>query len=123
MQIGFVGLGKMGYNLVLNLHDHAYKVVAYDVVPKSVENIAAVGVKPATSLADLCQQLTGRKVVWLMVPAGKPVDDCIEQLLPHLAANDIVIDGGNSNYKESIRRYNYLKTKEICFLENRKTSF
>ena len=117
MQIGFVGLGKMGYNLVLNLHDHAYEVVAYDVVPKSVENIAAVGVKPATSLADLCQQLTGRKVIWLMVPAGKPVDDCIEQLLPNLNANDIVIDGGNSNYKESIRRYNYLKTKEICFLD------
>ena len=117
MQIGFVGLGKMGYNLVLNLHDHAYEVVAYDVVPKSVENIAAVGVKPASSLADLCQQLSGRRVIWLMVPAGKPVDACIEELLPHLSPNDIVIDGGNSNYKESIRRYNYLKTKEICFLD------
>ena len=93
MQIGFVGLGKMGYNLALNLHRHGYEVVAYDVVTENVKNILLEGIAPAYSLGEMCQQLEGRIVVWLMVPAGKPVDDCIEALLPYLAPNDIVIDG------------------------------
>jgi 6-phosphogluconate dehydrogenase len=111
MQIGFVGLGKMGYNLALNLHRHGYEVVAYDVVTDNVKNILIEGISPAYSLGEMCQQLDGRKVVWLMVPAGKPVDDCIEALLPHLAPNDIVIDGGNSNFNDSVRRHKYLKSK------------
>lgn len=117
MQIGFVGLGKMGYNLALNLHRHGYEVVAYDVVTENVKNILLEGVTPAFSLEELCQQLNGRKVIWLMVPAGKPVDDCIEALLPFLTANDIIIDGGNSNFNDSIRRYTYLKSKNIDFLD------
>jgi 6-phosphogluconate dehydrogenase len=117
MQIGFVGLGKMGYNLALNLHRHGYEVVAYDVMTENVKNILLEGVTPAFSLEELCQQLNGRKVIWLMVPAGKPVDDCIEALLPFLTANDIIIDGGNSNFNDSIRRYTYLKSKNIDFLD------
>ncbi len=117
MQIGFVGLGKMGYNLALNLHRHGYEVVAYDVVTDNVKNILLEGITPAYSLGEMCQQLKGRKVVWLMVPAGKPVDDCIEALLPHLAPKDIVIDGGNSNFNDSVRRYKYLKSKEIDYLD------
>ncbi|WP_298356242.1 phosphogluconate dehydrogenase (NAD(+)-dependent, decarboxylating) [Runella sp.] len=117
MQIGFVGLGKMGYNLALNLHRHGYEVVAYDVVTENVKNILLEGIAPAYSLEDMCQQLEGRKVVWLMVPAGKPVDDCIEALLPHLAPNDIVIDGGNSNFNDSVRRHKYLKSKGFDYLD------
>lgn len=117
MQIGFVGLGKMGYNLALNLHRHGYEVIAYDVMTENVKNILLEGVTPAFSLEELCQQLNGRKVIWLMVPAGKPVDDCIEALLPFLTANDIIIDGGNSNFNDSIRRYTYLKSKNIDFLD------
>lgn len=117
MQIGFVGLGKMGYNLALNLHHHGYEVVAYDVATENVKNILLEGITPAYSLGEMCQLLEGRKVVWLMVPAGKPVDDCIETLIPHLAANDIVIDGGNSNFNDSVRRHNYLKTKGIDYLD------
>lgn len=117
MQIGFVGLGKMGYNLALNLHRHGYEVVAYDVATNNITNISLEGVTPAYSLAEMCQQLDGRKVIWLMVPAGKPVDDCIETLVPHLSPNDIVIDGGNSNFNDSVRRYNYLKSKNIDYLD------
>lgn len=117
MQIGFVGLGKMGYNLALNLHRHGYEVVAYDVATENVKNILLEGITPAFSLEELCQQLSGRKVIWLMVPAGKPVDDCIETLIPFLSAHDIIIDGGNSNFNDSIRRYNYLKSKGIDFLD------
>jgi 6-phosphogluconate dehydrogenase len=117
MQIGFVGLGKMGYNLALNLHRHGYEVVAYDVATNNITNISLEGVTPAYSLAEMCQQLDGRKVIWLMVPAGKPVDDCIEALVPHLSANDIVIDGGNSNFNDSVRRYTYLKSKNIDYLD------
>lgn len=117
MQIGFVGLGKMGYNLALNLHRHGYEVVAYDVVTENVKNILLEGIAPAYSLGEMCEQLEGRKVVWLMVPAGKTVDDCIEALLPHMAPNDIVIDGGNSNFNDSVRRYKYLKSKGFDYLD------
>jgi 6-phosphogluconate dehydrogenase len=117
MQIGFVGLGKMGFNLALNLHRHGYEVVAYDVATENVKNILLEGITPAFSLGEMCQLLTDRKVIWLMVPAGKPVDDCIETLLPHLAPNDIVIDGGNSNFNDSVRRHNYLKSKGIDYLD------
>ncbi|AXE16822.1 decarboxylating 6-phosphogluconate dehydrogenase [Runella rosea] len=117
MQIGFVGLGKMGFNLALNLHRHGYEVIAYDVAIDNIKNISLEGVIPAYSLAEMCQQLDGRKVIWLMVPAGKPVDDCIELLVPHLDQHDIIIDGGNSNFNDSVRRYNYLKSKGIDYLD------
>ena len=117
MQIGFVGLGKMGFNLALNLHRHGYEVIAYDVAIDNIKNISLEGVIPAYSLAEMCQQLDGRKVIWLMVPAGKPVDDCIELLVPHLDQHDIIIDGVNSNYNDSVRRYNYLKSKGIDYLD------
>jgi 6-phosphogluconate dehydrogenase len=117
MQIGFVGLGKMGFNLALNLHRHGYEVVAYDVMATNVSNIVLEGIGGANSLGEMCQQLNGRKIIWLMVPAGRPVDDCIEDLLPYLSPNDIVIDGGNSNFNDSIRRHNRLKSSGIDYLD------
>lgn len=117
MQIGIIGLGKMGFNLALNLKRNGYEVVANDVNSDFVQKIAAEGIRTGNSIEELCQELTDRKVIWLMVPAGEIVDKVIETLLPFLNPADIIIDGGNSNFKESKKRYNYLKMKGIDFLD------
>lgn len=117
MQIGLIGLGKMGYNLALNLRDHQHEVVAYDINPENVDKAASEGIIMAGNIAEVAQKLTSRKVVWIMVPAGEPVDAVITQLLPHLQPNDIIIDGGNSNYKDSILRAEQLKEQSIHFLD------
>ncbi len=118
MQIGIIGLGKMGYNLALNLRNNDYEVIAHDVNAESVEKIGEEGgVLGAFSIESLCSKLKGRKVVWLMVPSGEIVDEVIEELTEYLKPNDIIIDGGNSNFKDSVRRYNYLKTKQLAFLD------
>lgn len=117
MQTGLIGLGKMGYNLALNLRDHQHQVVAYDINPEFLEKATAEGITPAFTLPEVAQKLTGRKVIWIMVPAGEPVDAVITQLLPHLQPNDILIDGGNSNYKDSIRRAEELKAQSVYFLD------
>lgn len=118
MQIGIIGLGKMGYNLALNLRNNGYEVVAHDVNADFVNNISEEGgIDAAYSLESFCQKLNGRKVVWLMVPAGEIVDSVIQSLQPFLNESDIVIDGGNSHYKESIRRYETLKNKGINYLD------
>jgi 6-phosphogluconate dehydrogenase len=121
-QIGLIGLGKMGFNLALNLQSNGYQVVAYDKQPETTQRLGqTIGnqalIIPSTHLPEFCQKLTSRRVIWLMIPAGKMVDEVIEQLLPYLQKNDILIDGGNSYYQDSIRRYNYLKTQEIDFLD------
>jgi 6-phosphogluconate dehydrogenase len=117
MKIGMIGLGKMGYNLVLNLKDHGHDVVAYDVNEESVAKITAEGVDGVSSIEQLVERLEAPRIVWLMVPAGKPVDDVLETLVPRLSAGDIVIEGGNSHYKESLRRHKHLKEKGVYFLD------
>jgi len=107
----------MGYNLALNLRDHQHEVVAFDIVQENVERIAADGVQPAYSLPGLVQALTGRRVIWMMVPAGEAVDAVIAQLVPHLQQGDILIDGGNSNYKDSVKRAEALQAQGISFLD------
>lgn len=118
MQIGLIGLGKMGYNLALNLRNKNYAVVANDVNTEFVENISKEGgIQTANTIEELCQKLEGRKVIWLMVPAGKIVDEVIENLIPFLNPNDILIDGGNSYFKDSVKRYDYLKSKNIDYID------
>lgn len=117
MQVGLVGLGKMGYNLALNMLRNGYDVVATDVSHETVRKLSHEGAKPAYSLAELCQQLSGRRVIWLMVPAGPVVDEVLQELLLQLSPNDIVIDGGNSHFKESIRRHQWLKQQQINYLD------
>ena len=118
MQIGLIGLGKMGYNIALNLNNHGHAVVAYDVSAELTASIGTVqGIKTGETLEALCHQLKGRRVIWLMVPAGPIVDDVINSLMPHLAPGDILIDGGNSNFKDSVRRYTALKGKDIDFID------
>jgi len=118
MQIALIGLGKMGYNLALNLRSHDYTVVAYDRSANLTTQLATEGgTIPAHSLEELCSAMTGRRVIWLMVPAGDITEGVIGQLVPLLSAGDIIIDGGNSNYKDSKRRYTALKDKGIDFLD------
>jgi 6-phosphogluconate dehydrogenase len=118
MQIALVGLGKMGYNLALNLRNHGHEVVAYDRSPELTAKIGAEpGITTADSLAGLCTRLAPRRVLWLMVPAGNIVDEVIDQLVPHLGAGDIIIDGGNSNFNDSVRRFKALQQKGIHLLD------
>ncbi len=118
MQIALIGLGKMGYNLALNLRNHGHQVVAHDRSTDLTAKIAAeTSIAAAYSLADLCASTTPRRVLWLMVPSGHIVDEVIEGLLPHLSPSDILIDGGNSNFNDSVRRYHALKAKGIDFLD------
>lgn len=117
MKIGFIGLGRMGYNMVLNLKDHKIDVVAYDRNPEHVREVKKKKIEGANSIQELIKKLPKQKIVWIMITAGSPVDSVIGQLLPHLNKNDIVIDGGNSFYKDSIRRYNSLKARGIHFLD------
>jgi 6-phosphogluconate dehydrogenase len=102
MQIGLIGLGKMGYNLALNFKSKGHNVVAFDVNKAAMENIANEGVPTAQTIGDLALAMTGRRVVWLMVPAGNVVDVVLSNLKYHLAPDDIIIDGGNSHFKDTI---------------------
>ena len=117
MKIGFIGLGRMGFNMVLNLKDHKIGVVAYNRNPEPLKEIKKKKVEVAFSVKELIERLPKQKIIWIMVTAGKPVDSVIEDILPYLNKNDIVIDGGNSFYKDSVRRYDYLKNKKINFLD------
>jgi 6-phosphogluconate dehydrogenase len=117
MQIGIIGLGKMGFNLALNLQRNGYDVVANDVNSEFLQNISKEGIQTAATLADLTEKLKDRRVIWMMVPAGAIVDTVIDSLLPYLQPKDILIDGGNSNYKDSKRRYAALKAQGIDYLD------
>ncbi len=117
MQIGIIGLGKMGYNLALNMHKNLFNVIAYDIAEATRKRLAEEKVTTVDSLETMATAFTGKKIVWLMVPAGKIVDDTIDLLAPLLGKGDIIIDGGNSNYKDSLRRYESLLEKGIDFLD------
>ena len=117
MQVGIIGLGKMGFNLALNLKRNNYQVVAQDVNTDFVSKIGQEGIETAYTVEELCQKITDRRVIWLMVPAGEIVDAVIVSLLPYLSKNDIIIDGGNSNFNDSKRRYAQLKEHGIDFLD------
>jgi 6-phosphogluconate dehydrogenase len=117
MQIGFIGLGKMGFNLVQNLLQHQHQVVAYDIDNQLVTKIKEEGATGASSLAELVGALDKPRAIWLMIPAGHLVDTVLTELKPHLDADDLVIDGGNSNYKDSIRRAEDLKKSGVHYLD------
>ncbi len=117
MQIGFIGLGKMGFNLVQNLLQHKHQVVAYDIDNQLVTKIENEGATGASSLAELVGALEKPRAIWLMIPAGHLVDTVLTELKPHLDADDLVIDGGNSNYKDSIRRADDLKKNGVHYLD------
>ena len=120
MKIGIIGLGKMGKNIALHLLEHKYDVVGYDIEDVNVKSLEQNGFKPAYSLKSLTEQLEPRRILFLSVPASHKldvVDETLDRLTPHLYENDIVIDGGNSYYKKTQKRYNRLKNHEICLLD------
>lgn len=117
MQIGLVGLGKMGFPLALNLHDKGFEVIAFDVAENSRENIKKEGVGVADSLSAMVLKITTPRVIWLMIPSGEIIDKVIDEITPLLSPDDILIEGGNSFYKDSVKRYNTLKEKGIQFLD------
>ena len=111
MKLGMIGLGRMGANMVLRLMKGGHECVVYDVSPKSVEDLAGQGAVGAASLQDFVSKLSVPRRIWLMVPAAI-VDQELAALVPLLDAGDILIDGGNSYYRDDIRRGNELKSKE-----------
>ena len=116
MKLGVIGLGKMGKNIVLNLLDHKYEVVVNNRSPEPINELKKYGAIPAYSPEEFTEKLSKQKIIWLMIPADS-VDKVISQLKPNLNKNDIIIDGGNSFYKDSIRRYNELSKLGIEFID------
>jgi 6-phosphogluconate dehydrogenase len=106
MELGMIGLGKMGANMAERLTRGGHRVVGFDLSPESVQQVVDVGVEGAASLEELIAKLPTPRIIWIMVPSGAPVDSTVAALLPHLGKGDILVDGGNSNYKDTQRRAN-----------------
>ncbi|EXX84814.1 phosphogluconate dehydrogenase (NAD(+)-dependent, decarboxylating) [Paenibacillus darwinianus] len=116
MNIGLIGLGKMGYNLALNMIDHQHEVTVYDVNTDVIQQLEAYGAQGAANLKELVHDLETPRVIWIMVPHSV-VDSVLVEITPYLSKGDIVIEAGNSHYKESIRRYNELKEAGVHFMD------
>lgn len=116
MKVGLIGLGKMGLNLGQNLMDHNHEVVAFDLNTAAVEEMKGFGAVGTSSLEELVKNLDTPRVLWIMVPHGV-VDSVISDVKPFLSEGDIIIEAGNSHYKESIRRYDELKEHGIRFMD------
>ena len=114
--IGYIGLGKMGKGMVAHLLEKGWDVVATDVSSEAVEEAAAMGAQGVSSIAEVVSLTTSPRIIWLMVPHNT-VDDVLGELLPMLSEGDIVIDGGNSNYKETLRRAEEMHSKGIYFMD------
>ncbi|MCC6477440.1 decarboxylating 6-phosphogluconate dehydrogenase [bacterium] len=117
MKLGFYGLGRMGGNMVERLLRGGHQVVAGNRSPEPVALAVKKGAEGATDLTDLVKKLAAPRVVWLMIPAGQPVDDAIAQIKPLLSSGDILIDGGNSNFRDSMRRAEGLMDSGIQFMD------
>lgn len=116
MQVGLIGLGKMGLNLGKNLMDHKHEVAAFDLNTSAVEEMKEYGATGVSSLKELVQSLQSPRILWVMVPHAV-VDSVIDEVTPLLSKGDILIEAGNSHYKESIRRYEQLKKDGIHFMD------
>jgi 6-phosphogluconate dehydrogenase len=117
MQLGFVGLGKMGLNMVTRLQRGGHHVVAYDRSPDAVARAREAGATGTSTLADLVRALTPPRAVWLMVPAGAPTESTIADLSALLAAHDTIVDGGNTNFHDDVRRAKTLADKQIHYVD------
>jgi len=117
VKLGFVGFGRMGGNMVKRLLDRGHQIALYARRPEVRAEAAALGATPADSLADLVERLAPPRVVWMMIPAGDAVDATLATLQPLLSAGDIIVDGGNSNYKDSIRRAAAAATKKVRYID------
>ncbi len=117
MELAMIGLGRMGLNMTTRLIRGGHQVVAFDLSADSVREAEKIGARGVHSLDEMAGGLKAPRAVWIMVPAGKAADDTVESLSRLLEKDDVVIDGGNSNYKDSIRHAEFLKAKGIHFLD------
>jgi 6-phosphogluconate dehydrogenase len=117
MQLGLIGLGKMGGNMAERLREGGHQVVGFDFNADAVKRLSASGNVGASTLEELVKKLEGRRAIWIMVPQGAPVDETIAKLEPLLNPGDILIDGGNSYYKDSMRRHKEVTAKGFEFLD------
>ena len=117
MQLAMIGLGRMGSGMTVRLMQGGHQVVVFDRSADAIAALAGKGATGASSLEDLGQKLTPPRIFWLMIPAGPPVDDTIQRLSAILSPGDIIVDGGNSNYKDSMRRAEALRSQQVEFLD------
>src|SRR5215216_3405726 len=118
MRLAMIGLGRMGGNMSERLIKGGHEVVVFDRKPDTRQRYVSLGATEATSLTDVPAKLETPRVVWIMVPAGKPVDETIASLLPGLSKGDVIIDGGNSNFHDTIRRAADLQAKGIQLIDS-----
>ncbi|MBI2315142.1 decarboxylating 6-phosphogluconate dehydrogenase [Candidatus Daviesbacteria bacterium] len=117
MKLGYIGLGRMGKNMVLRLLEHGIEVVAWNRSKEPVEEVVKAGAIGAETIKDLVSKLETPRIIWLMLPAGEVTDQHIDELIPLLSPGDLVIDGANSFYKDSLRRAEKLAEKGINFMD------
>jgi 6-phosphogluconate dehydrogenase len=117
MELGFIGLGKMGMNMVTRLRQGGHQVVVYDLSPDLMREAESVGCVPSKSLEDLVSKLKSPRAVWVMVPSGAPTESTINTVAPLLKAEDIIIDGGNTHFHDDVRRAASLKKMSIHYVD------
>jgi len=117
MRIGFIGLGRMGANMVRRLVRDGHEIVVYNRTPEKTTEIATEGATPSYSIEELVGKLEKPRAVWVMVPAGDATEAQINELLEHLEAGDTIIDGGNTNFHDDVRRHALLKDKGIHYVD------
>ncbi|HWN57255.1 MAG TPA: decarboxylating 6-phosphogluconate dehydrogenase, partial [Methylomirabilota bacterium] len=117
MEIGFVGLGKMGMNMVERLRRDNHKIVAFDLEPEKLQEVSTFGADGVDSLKAMVARLKAPRGVWVMVPAGEPTESTINQLAELLEPDDTIIDGGNTNYHDDVRRAGELAKKKLHLVD------
>src|SRR6267143_1282594 len=118
MRLAMIGLGRMGGNMSERLVKGGHEVVVFDRKPPTVQQYVSLGAIGSTSLSDATAKLQSPRIAWIMVPAGKPVDETIASILPGMSKGDVIIDGGNSNFHDTMRRAAELQTKGIHFADS-----
>ncbi len=117
MELGMIGLGRMGGNMVQRLLNGGHRVVTYDQSAEAVSDSQSQGADGASSLADLVSKLAAPRAVWIMVPQGSPTEETIDSLIPLLESGDTILDGGNANYKDTMRRAEKLAGHGLDFMD------
>lgn len=117
MELGMIGLGRMGANMARRLLKGGHSVTVYDADRQRVKAMTKESAKGAYSLKELVEKLAKPRVLWMMVPAGEPTESVLEELLPHLSSGDIVVDGGNTYYKDDLRRAKQLDDRKIHYVD------
>ena len=117
MELAMIGLGRMGSGMTVRLLQDGHQIMVFDRSADAIAALAGKGATGASSLEDLGQKLKAPRIFWLMIPAGAPIDDTIQRLSAVLSPGDIIVDGGNSNYKDSMRRAETLHTQQVEFLD------